>query len=85
MMHTDDLLRTAPTNADRLTKRQIECLTLIAAGLTTAQAAGRLGLSTRTAEHYLSGACARLGVRTRTHAVTKAISLGLIPNPAASN
>jgi DNA-binding CsgD family transcriptional regulator len=66
----------------RLSARQVECLARIAAGETSAEIAASLGLSVRTVDHYIGDACRRLGVRTRSHAVAKAIALGKIAAPA---
>lgn len=66
------------SKAVKLSARQLECLTLGAAGKTSAEIAGILGLSTRTVDHYFEDACKRLGVRNRVQAVAKALSLGLI-------
>jgi DNA-binding CsgD family transcriptional regulator len=52
-----------------LTDRQQDCLALVAAGLTSAQIGQRLGLSPRTVDEHLAGACRALGVRTRIQAV----------------
>jgi LuxR family quorum sensing-dependent transcriptional regulator len=64
----------------QLTPRQLECLTRIAAGQTSAEIGAALGLSTRTVDHYVTHACARLGVRNRAQAVAKAIRTRLIPD-----
>lgn len=53
----------------RLSSRQAECLDLAAVGLTSAAIAARLGLSSRTVDEHLTGACRVLGVRTRIQAV----------------
>jgi LuxR family transcriptional regulator, quorum-sensing system regulator BjaR1 len=66
----------------QLTPRQLECLTRIAAGETSVEIAAALGLSKRTVDHYVTHACARLGVRNRAQAVAKAIRSRLIPGRA---
>jgi DNA-binding CsgD family transcriptional regulator len=71
--------RRQPANAGPLSARQLECLARISAGETSAQIAAALGLSPRTIDHYVGGACAKLGVRSRAQAVAKAISLEMIP------
>jgi DNA-binding CsgD family transcriptional regulator len=68
-------------NAIKLSERQITCLQLIAEGRTSAEIGRRLGLSSRTVDHYVSHACARLGVRTRAQAVVRAIAMGIIVLP----
>jgi DNA-binding NarL/FixJ family response regulator len=55
---------TAATPA-RLSRRQQQVAELAARGLTSAQIAAELGLSTRTAENHLQQAYRTLGVRTR--------------------
>lgn len=72
-----------PTELVSLTPRQIQCLTRIAAGESSAQIALALGLSKRTVDEHVRDACAKLGVRKRSQAVAKTISLGIIP-PVAS-
>jgi len=71
-------LETAPIEGDeqasceaarRLTPRQAELLTLVAAGLTDKEIAGRLQLSVRTVQKQLQLAYRRLGVTNRTAAV----------------
>jgi DNA-binding CsgD family transcriptional regulator len=66
-----------------LTPRQLECLSRIASGETSAEIGAALGLSKRTVDHYVVHACARLGVRNRAQAVAKAIGDGLISAPPA--
>lgn len=66
-----------------LTPRQLECLSRIASGKTSAEIGEALGLSKRTVDHYVLNACTRLGVRNRTQAVAKAIGEGLIAAPPA--
>lgn len=64
-----------------LTRRQIECLEMVARGSTSAEIALALRVSRRTIDHYVANTCARLGVRNRTQAVAKAIVDGLIERP----
>ncbi len=61
-----------------LTRRQREVLQLFADGLSTAQAAHRLGLSEETVRTHAKGSLARLGARDRTHAVAVAMRGALI-------
>jgi DNA-binding CsgD family transcriptional regulator len=68
-----------------LSPRQIECLRRIASGETSNDIATALGLSSRTVDHYISNACSRLGVRSRSQAVARAIGLGVIPPDPATN
>ena len=70
-----------PAKGSSLTPRQLECLSRIAQGETSAEIGTALGLSKRTVDHYVLHACARLRVRNRTQAVAKAIGDGLIEAP----
>jgi DNA-binding CsgD family transcriptional regulator len=60
----------------------MECLRLAAAGQTSLEIAATLGLSSRTVDQYVGEACARLQVRSRTQAVAKAVTLGLLSDPS---
>jgi DNA-binding NarL/FixJ family response regulator len=65
-----------------LTRRQLEALALCAAypNETLAKLAARMGVRDSTMRNLLSTTYLRLGVRTRSAAVTKARQLGLIPS-----
>lgn len=63
-----------------LTPRERECLKWVAAGLASWEIAQRLHLAERTVNAHVSAAMQRFGVSSRTHAVAKALALGLI-NP----
>jgi DNA-binding NarL/FixJ family response regulator len=56
----------------RLTPRQKELLRLVAAGHTNTQIARRLGISEGTVRTHLENIYERLGVSSRTAAVTRA-------------
>jgi DNA-binding NarL/FixJ family response regulator len=58
----------------RLTPRQDELLRLLAAGHTNTQIAGRLGISEATVRSHLENIYERLGVSSRTAAVTRAFA-----------
>src|SRR4029078_13381963 len=64
-----------------LTARQLEVLTLLAAGLTNTEIAERLVVSQRTAEHHVAAVLTTLGVKTRREAARRAAELGLAPSP----
>ncbi len=66
------------TSAASISRREIECLMLTAAGRTSEDIARILGLSIHTANQYLTTAGAKLDAVNRTQAVAKAIRLGLI-------
>ena len=72
----------ATTNTGHgLTKREIECLLWCSHGLTNAQIGKKLGLSSRTVEHYLASAIRKLGARNRTEAVYRASVSGVLNDP----
>ncbi len=64
--------------ATTLTPRQRQVLQLFADGLSTEQAASRLGLSEETVRTHAKASLARMHARDRTHAVAKALRLSLI-------
>jgi DNA-binding CsgD family transcriptional regulator len=70
--------------AIRLSPRQVECLNLTALGLSSAEIAADLGISSRTVDQHIGDACVRLKVRRRVHAVACAIGLGLLKAVAQS-
>jgi len=61
-----------------LTGREAECLKWSAAGLTSGEIAGRLGISRHTTDWYLKEASRKLGAANRTHAVALAFRRGII-------
>ncbi|MGH1577408.1 response regulator transcription factor [Planktotalea sp.] len=61
-----------------LTKREIECLQLAAAGATSKAIARKLGLTERTVQFHMSNTCSKLGAKRRAEAVAKALALGLV-------
>lgn len=61
-----------------ITRRQREVLQLFADGLSTGQAALRLGLSAETVRTHAKGGIGRLGARDRSHAVAMAMRGSLI-------
>jgi DNA-binding NarL/FixJ family response regulator len=64
-------------NPHNLTPREIEVLQLIAEGLTDAQVATRLVLSTRTVQAHLRSIYSKLDITTRSAATRYALEHGL--------
>ncbi len=62
--------RAGPRATGLLSRRETEVLRLLADGLSNREIAERLFISPKTAEHHLSRAYAKLGVRTRAAAAT---------------
>jgi PAS domain S-box-containing protein len=65
----------------RLTPRQREILNLIASGLSTAEVARELTLSTETVRNHLRNALKELDAHTRVEAIATARRLGLLAAP----
>jgi DNA-binding CsgD family transcriptional regulator len=66
-----------------LTIRQLQCLEWSRRGKSSADIGKILGLSPRTVDEHFAIACKALGVRTRVQAVSRALSIGLLPYRAA--
>ena len=62
----------------QLSPREIDALTLLAIGYSRAQAAEKLSISEHTLRVYIEGSRNKLGAANTTHAVAKALTLGLI-------
>ncbi|MFN4090962.1 MAG: LuxR family transcriptional regulator [Alphaproteobacteria bacterium] len=69
---------TVAAKVPQLAPRERECLLWTARGKTAWEVAAILGLSQETVVHYLKAAAAKLNVHNKTHAVVKAILLGVI-------
>lgn len=67
--------------ADLLTEREIEVLRLAAEGLDTREISLRLDISLHTVRNHLQSCIRKLGVHTRTQAVSAAIRRGIVPTP----
>ena len=61
-----------------LSERELEVLKLVAEGLSNQEIASRLYLSLRTIKFHTSNIYGKLGVKSRTEAVSKARNLGLL-------
>ena len=66
--------RVAPAH---LTRRQLEVLTLLEAGLSNADIARRLYISEKTAGHHVSAILRKLGTKSRGEAAARARELGI--------
>lgn len=63
---------------DVLTPREQETLWLAAAGMSSKEMARALKVSDRTVEFHMRNVATKLGASNKTHAVAKAIAMGLI-------
>jgi DNA-binding CsgD family transcriptional regulator len=70
--------RATRANPAGLSDRELEVLVLMAQGLTNAEIAGHLVVSTRTVDHHVSAVLVKLEVRSRFEAARKAETLGLV-------
>jgi pimeloyl-ACP methyl ester carboxylesterase/DNA-binding CsgD family transcriptional regulator len=62
---------------DRLSRRELEVLALVAAGESNSQIARRLGLSTHTVERHVANLYRKIGARGRADATAYALRTGL--------
>ena len=65
--------RTGPRLLGQLSKREVEVLRLLAEGLTNAEIAARLYISTKTAGNHVSNVLAKLNLRSRSEAAAFAV------------
>jgi DNA-binding NarL/FixJ family response regulator len=63
---------------DALTEREVQVLTLAAAGNSNRQIAGRVSVAEETVKGYMKAIFSKLGAQDRTHAVTIAAKRGII-------
>jgi DNA-binding NarL/FixJ family response regulator len=68
----------ASAGAGRLTRRELQVLELLAEGLGNKIIAGRIGISERTVKFHVTRIFDKLGVGSRTEAVTAGLRRGLI-------
>ena len=72
------LLKSEGAACLHLTPRERECLLWSATGMASKEVARRLGVSPKVIDFHILHACRKLGVVNRTHAVARALTLGLI-------
>ena len=68
--------RVGPKGVGRLTRRELEVLELLSEGLTNAEIAQRLFISTKTAGNHVSNILTKLNLRSRTEAAAHVLRLG---------
>ena len=68
-----------PREGAALTPRELDVLRLVAQGLGNKEIAAELDLSAHTVKYHLASVLAKLGVRSRTEAVSRGIRTGLLP------
>src|SRR5437867_2101426 len=62
-----------------LTARELDVLRLVASGLGNKEIAADLGITTHTVKYHLAAVLEKLGVRSRTEAVSLGVRTGLVP------
>lgn len=78
--HAVARLEAAPQDTDgALTGRELAVLRLAAHGLANKEIARELGISRHTVKYHLASVLAKLGVHSRTEAVTMGVRRGLVP------
>jgi len=71
---------TPPSQAENLTDREMEVLSLVAKGYTNKAIGVQLAISDRTVQGHLAHIFGKLQASSRTEAVMKAVSLGWLPS-----
>lgn len=73
-----DVTNASARRMPAMSNRELDCLRLTADGKTSEEIAELLHLSAHTANQYLTAAAMKLDAVNRTHAVSKALRMGLI-------
>lgn len=68
-------------SSKQLSDRELEVLRLLAAGMRNREIGVELAISARTVDRHCDGIYAKLGVFSRTEAVVKGLSMGLVDTP----
>lgn len=68
------------TSIEELTDRELEVLSLVAQGYTNKAIGVQLGISDRTVQGHLAKVFGKLQASSRTEAVMRAVSSGLLPS-----
>ena len=72
-------LLAAHLGEESLSKREVQVLTLVAAGNSNREIGARLAVTEETAKAHMKRIIAKLGANDRTHAVTLALARGILP------
>lgn len=70
---------TEASSGAALSARELEVLRLVARGLGNKEIAAELGITTHTVKYHLAALLEKLGVRSRTEAVSLGVRKGLVP------
>jgi len=76
-------VETAPVNP--LTERELQILILTGKGFTNKAIGAQLSISDRTVQNHLANIFQKLNAESRTEAVMRAVSLGLIPSDLSAH
>jgi DNA-binding CsgD family transcriptional regulator len=76
--HIHEMLAHTTTDKIHLTVRELEVLRWVAAGKTNWEIGVILAMAERTVKFHLANVFAKLGTFSRSHAIAKAVRLGLV-------
>ena len=78
LLRNGNVVEPSPRAVQRLTRRQLEVLQLLAEGAQAKTIAGRLGIAETTARNHIAGLLRRLGCHSQLEAVAEARRTGLL-------